>query len=123
MLLTAQCITLSEQNFRSEVLAAQTPVLINCWASWCGSFQPMDSVYDELAIAFAGQLKVARLDVATADKLAVHYGIRAVPTLLLFHRGQVLERLIGSVNRQDLAGRLSLFLAGQHSSRSRIACL
>jgi thioredoxin 1 len=72
---------------------------------------------------FADQIKVARLNVATAEKLASHYRIRAVPTLLLFHQGQVLERVIGSIPKPDLVSKLNPLLAGNSSCGSRVACL
>jgi thioredoxin 1 len=122
MLLTARCITLTETNFQAEVLEAQMPVLVDCWASWCGSFHQMNPIIEELAIEFAGHLKIGRLNVGSSEKLAARYGIRAVPTLLLFQDGQVIERVIGSVSKQRFANKLNALLAG-HSSRSPIACL
>lgn len=123
MLLTARCLKLTEANFQAEVLETQTPVLVDCWASWCGSFHQMNPIIEALAIEFAGHLKVGRLDVGSSEKLAARYGIRAVPTLLLFKDGQVIERVIGSVSKQRFANKLNALLPDSHSSRSRIACL
>lgn len=123
MLVNTPCIVLTEDNFQSEVLAAKTPVLVACWASWCAASESANPIFSELAIEFAGHVKVGRLNVATADRLAERYGIRAVPTLLLFKDGQVLERIIGSVDKPTLAGKLTALLLGRHSSRSRMACL
>lgn len=123
MLLTARCITLTEANFQAEVLKSQMPVLVDCWASWCGSFHQMNPIIEELAIEFAGYLKVSRLDVGRAEKLAARYGIRAVPTLLLFQDGQVIERVIGSVSKQRFANKLNALRPDNHANRSLIACL
>lgn len=120
---TTQCIKLTEHNFQSEVLATQMLVLVDCWASWCGSFQQMNPIFEELAIEFAKYLKVGRLDVGSSEKLAARYGIRAVPTLLLFKNEQVVERVIGSVSKQHFTNKLNALLPSIHVSRSRIACL
>jgi thioredoxin 1 len=122
MLLTPRCITLTDANFQAEVLEAQMPVLVDCWASWCGSCHQMNPIIEALAIEFAGHLKIGRLNVGSSEKLAARYGIRAVPTLLLFQDGQVIERVIGSVSKQRFANKLNALLAG-HASRSPIACL
>ncbi len=122
MLVTNQCITLIEDNFQSEVLESKTLVLVDCWASWCrSSWYQGDPIFNELALEFAGQIKVARLNVANAEKLAARYGIRAVPTLLLFKDGQVLERTIGRVVKTAFKGKLSSILASANACGSGIA--
>ncbi len=123
MLVNSPYITLTNDNFASEVLEAETLVLVDCWASWCGSFQQVNPIYRKLAIEFAGEIKVARLNIAVAEQLAAHYGIRVVPTLLLFKRGQVLERVVGSLSQQDLSSRLSSLLFSSNSNRRQLACL
>ena len=123
MLLIDQCIKLTEANFRTEVLEAPMPVFVDCWANWCGSFSQINPVIEELAIEFAEHLKVGRLDLGSAEKLAVRYGIRAVPTLLLFQHGQVIERVVGSVSKPRFANKLNALLLDRHSSRSHTACL
>jgi len=144
MVIKTQCITLTEDNFQAQVLEIRVPVLVDCWASWCSSFQWINPIFEKLDIAFAGQIVIGRLNVATSEKLAARYGIRAVPTLLLFQDGCLLERMIGSVSEQDLtrkldamlspkmigsrseqafAKKLDTILPVRNSSRSRIACL
>ncbi len=117
-----QCLRLRPDNFQTEVLEAKMPVLVDCWASWCSSFQQVNPVLPELATEFAGQIKIGRLDIAQAEQLAAHYGIRAVPTLLLFQDGQVMERVVGSSAYADLAKKLHTLIVG-NSHRSQIACL
>jgi thioredoxin len=123
MLLTAWCITLTEANFQAEVLEAQMPVLVDCWASWCGSFHQINPMIEALAIEFASDLKVGRLNVGSAEMLAARYSIRAVPTLLLFQDGQVIERVIGSVSKPRFANKLNALSSDKHANRSLIACL
>lgn len=123
MRVNIQCITLIDDNFQREVLEAQALVLVDCWASWCGSLQQINPIFEELAIEFAEHIKIARLNVAVSQKLSVHYGIRAVPTLLLFNAGQVVGRVIGGVSKPTLVNKLNALLTGNDSSRSQIACL
>jgi thioredoxin 1 len=123
MLVTVQCMTLTDENFQSEVLECQAPVLVEFWASWCGSLQQTNPIMLELAIAFAGRVKIGRLNVAIAEKIAAHYRIRAVPMLLVFHNGQIIERTIGSISQQHLTNTLNSLLIENPVSRSRVVCL
>jgi thioredoxin 1 len=107
MKVTAPCILLSEDNFQSEVLASQRPVLVDCWASWCGSSRRINPWLGELLIEFAGRLQVGRLNVAESEALAAQYGIRAVPTLLLFQHGQIHARVTGSMSKQALVQQIN----------------
>lgn len=118
-----QYMVLTEDNFQSEVLAAQALVLVDCWASWCSSFQPINPLLNELPISITQQIKVGRLNIAVSAKLADDYRIRAVPTLLVFRDGQVLERIVGGVAQPVFVSKLSALLADHSSRRSRIACL
>lgn len=116
-------VTLTEHNFQQEVLESQIPVLVDCWASWCGACQRINPIVAELAIEFVGQIKIARLDIVTAKGLATQFGVRAVPTLLFFEDGQMLERLIGGISQQELTDKFNTLLMHRYSNRSRIACL
>jgi thioredoxin 1 len=123
MSMNIQYMVLTEDNFQSEVLAAQALVLVDCWASWCSSFQPINPLLNELPISITQQIKVGRLNIAVSAKLADDYRIRAVPTLLVFRDGQVLERIVGGVAQPVFVSKLSALLADHSSRRSRIACL
>lgn len=123
MLLKTQSLTLTDSNFQVEVLQAQTPVLIDCWASWCSASQRMSPVIEELAIVFANHIKVGRLNIATCDPLATRYGIRAVPTLLVFIQGQIVERTIGVPAQEHLTHKLNALLSDPVVGRSSIVWL
>jgi thioredoxin 1 len=123
MLINTPCITLTDDNFQSEVLEAETLVLVDCWASWCSPLPQKNPVIEELAIAFAGRIKIGRLNVATSKKMGTRYDIRAVPTLLVFKDGQLLERVFGSPSQQNLASRLSDLLSDSHPSQRQLAYL
>lgn len=114
---------LTYDTFQSEVLEAQTLVLVDCWASWCSSFQQINPAIHELAIAWAGHIKIGRLNIAMAEQIAAYYGIRVVPSLLFFHHGQVVLRIVGGVSKEELIHKLSPLLLGNESNRSPIACL
>lgn len=116
-----QLITLTEANFQTEVLTSQKLVLVDCWASWCGAFHQINPAYHNLAIAFLPHIKIGRLNIALSHSLETHYGIRVVPTLLIFQNGQVVERIMGSLSQPDLTRKLSVLLAGVPTSRSRVA--
>jgi len=118
MLATTQYIVLTEANFYTEVLNNQGLVLVDCWANWCGSSRPINPIYDKIAIAIGRHIKLARLNIAICEKLAALYGIRVVPTLLIFHQGELVERVVGSLSQADLANKLGSLLASESWSQS-----
>lgn len=122
MVVSTQHILLTDNNFSSEVLEARVPVLVDCWASWCGSFQWINPVFNELAIALDGHIKIGQLNVAISEKLTAYYDIRAIPMLLLFQDGKLVERWIGGVSQQVVTRKLSGLLLSSNSNRSRISC-
>ena len=123
MLVNTPCMRFTEDNFRIEVLESQVLVLVDCWASWCCTLQEFNVIFNDLAISFDGQIKVGRLNIATSQQLASHYGIRVVPTLLFFQDGQMVERVVGSLSQQQLANKVSALLTVKPLHRSQIACL
>lgn len=102
----ANIVSLSETNFAEEVLKSPVPVLVDFWAEWCGPCKMLAPVLDELAGEFDGRVKIAKVNIDDHQALATEYGIRAIPTLLLFKEGQVAEQIVGMRNKRDL--KLSL---------------
>ena len=98
--------TVDEKDFRNEVLDARVPVLVDFSASWCGPCRALAPMLDEIALAYAGRLKVVKVDVDEAPHLAGEYRIRGVPTLMLFKDGEVADMMVGlqssSVLRQKI---------------------
>jgi thioredoxin 1 len=123
MFLDTQTLTLTEANFQAEVLDAKKLVLVDCWASWCGFFRPINPACCELAIAFSESIKIGHLDIAKSNNLAIQYKIRVVPTLLIFKHGQVITRLIGSLSQADLAYTLSTLVSSSSARSSQIVYL
>jgi thioredoxin 1 len=95
-------VKLTESNFTAEVLESNTPVLVDFWAEWCGPCKMIAPVLDELAGEYEGKVKIGKVDVDTEQGLATKYGVRAIPTLLLFHKGQVAEQMVGARSKRDL---------------------
>jgi len=89
-------ITLEDQTFDQEVLKSDTPVLVDFWAVWCQPCKAIAPVVDSLAARYKGKLKVAKLDVDQHQLVPQQFGIRSIPTLLLFKGGRVVDTVIGS---------------------------
>jgi thioredoxin 1 len=99
-------LNLTEANFDHEVLNASTPVLVDFWATWCGPCKMIAPIIDEIADEAAGKVKVAKVDVDANQAISARYGIRAIPTLLLFKNGEVGEQIVGAVSKHDLLEKI-----------------
>lgn len=99
-------ITITDQNFNSEVLKSDTPVLIDFWAVWCGPCRMIAPIVEELAIEYSGKLKVGKLDVDNNQQTSINYGVRSIPTLLIFKDGQLKDTIIGAVPKAQIVQRL-----------------
>jgi thioredoxin 1 len=94
---------LTKRNFFSEVLQSSVPVLVHFWAEWCGPCRTIAPVPNELADEYEYRVKIGRVNVDEQPELAVEYGIRAVPTLLLLRQGLVTDQIVGLRCKRDLA--------------------
>ncbi len=104
-------IAINEENFETEVLKATHPVLIDFWAIWCGPCKMIAPIVDELARDYEGQIKVGKCDVDSNQSIAIKYGIRSIPTLLLFKNGQVVDQIIGAVPKHFIKEKIDKALA------------
>ena len=99
-------VTLTDQNFQTTVLESPQPVLVACWAEWCGPWHLLAPEIAALAEAFRGQVTVATLDVEAQPLTPERYGIETIPALLFFKNGQVVDQLTGAVDKADIATKL-----------------
>jgi len=103
-------IELNETNFELEVLKATTPVLVDFWAVWCGPCKMIAPIVDELATEYEGKLKIGKVDVDNHQQIAMQYGIRSIPTLLVFKDGKVVEQIVGAAPKKSLVDKLTKHL-------------
>ena len=93
---------ITSENFDKEVLESGLPVLIDFWAEWCGPCKQLAPTVEEVADAMVGSVKFCKMDVDSNQDLAVQYGVRSIPTLLIFKNGEVTSTQIGAISKQQL---------------------
>lgn len=100
-------LTFTDDNFESEVLKSDQPVLVDFWAPWCGPCQAMGPVIDRLSEEMKGKAKVGKLDVDENPKMASEYGIMSIPSLKIFKGGKVVKEFTGLQQKEALKEALS----------------
>ena len=106
----AGLVALDPRNFESEVLRSPIPVCVDFWADWCAPCRRFSPVVEEVAREFDGRLKVGKYDVDSDESVPVKYGIEAIPTVLCFREGKVVETQIGPSSRDELRERFQKVL-------------
>ena len=91
----ADTLTITSANFKSEVLDSAVPVLVDFWAEWCGPCRMLGPTIDQVATEVKGKAKVGKLDIDSAQEVAVQLGIQSIPTVILFKNGQAVNRWVG----------------------------
>ena len=99
-------VNLTLENFAEQVLQSAAPVLVDFWAEWCGPCKMIAPVLDELAEEFEGRARIGKVNIDEQQALAAEYGIRAIPTLLVFSKGQVAEQIVGARSKRDFKASL-----------------
>jgi thioredoxin 1 len=96
----------TDANFQTEVLNSDKPVLLDFWAEWCGPCKMISPLVEELAKEYDGKLKVGKVDVDSNQQTSMQYGIRSIPTLLIFKGGKVVDQLVGAVPKKMLTEKV-----------------
>jgi len=100
-------VQVTDSNFEEEVLKCDLPVVVDFWAPWCGPCRAMGPVIDEMSDEYAGQVKISKMNVDENSVTPSKYGIRAIPTLILFKNGEVLEQITGAVSKSSIKEMIS----------------
>ena len=95
-------IDLNDANFETEVINSETPVLVDFWAPWCGPCRAIAPSIEEISASYEGRLKVGKLNVDENQQTTMKFGIRSIPTLLVFKGGQAVEQIIGAVPKGEI---------------------
>jgi thioredoxin 1 len=100
----------TDASFKEEVLESDIPVLVDFWAPWCGPCRMVAPVVDEISEQYAGQVKVVKVNTDENPSVASQYGIRSIPTLMIFKGGQRVDMVVGAVPKTTLATTLEKYL-------------
>ncbi len=100
-------VTITDDNFETEVIKSDKPVLIDFWAVWCGPCKMIAPIIEELADEYDDKIKVGKLDVDNNQQTSIKYGVRSIPTLLIFKDGTVKETIIGAVPKNHIVQKLN----------------
>ena len=106
----SQVHEVSDANFENEVIEADSPVLVDFSATWCGPCKKLEPIVQEIAGDYEGRLKVVKVDIDKARNTAARFGVMSVPTVMLFHAGAVRDQVVGLVSKRALADRVDKVL-------------
>ncbi|MCB1562638.1 MAG: thioredoxin [Alphaproteobacteria bacterium] len=96
-------VAVNDEKFESEVLQADLPVLVDFWAEWCGPCKALSPLVDELASELSGKVKVVKVNIDESPEAPSKYGVRGIPTLMLFKGGKVVDTRVGGMPKSQLA--------------------
>ncbi|SRR5258708_5827003 len=108
----SKIVEVTDGNFDQVVLKSSQPVLVDFWAVWCGPCKALAPIVDEVAAAFAGRVTVGKMDVDSCPSTPQRYGVRGIPTLLIFKNGKVQEQIVGYVAREKIEAALNKHVTG-----------
>jgi thioredoxin len=103
-------VTVTDLTFAAEVEQSPLPVVVDLWAAWCGPCRIIAPVIDELAATMAGRVRFAKLNIDENPATATRFGVRSIPTLLVFRGGQEIDRIVGVHPKAEIARRLAMLV-------------
>ena len=109
--MSGQYLTATDQNFKSEILDSGKVALVDFWAAWCGPCQVLGPVIEELAGEFEGKAVIAKLNVDENPNTAAQYGIRSIPTMLVFKNGEIVDQMVGAMPKNMIADKINAQMA------------
>ena len=95
-------IEVSDANFESEVVNSDVPVLVDFWAPWCGPCRAIAPMVEEISASYAGKIKVGKMNVDENQSTTMKFGIRSIPTLIMFKGGEAVDQIIGAVPKSEI---------------------
>lgn len=103
-------VDITDDSFESEVLKADTPVIVDFWATWCGPCKMIAPILEEIASEYADKVKVVKIDVDANNQTAAQFNIMSIPSLLFFKNGEVVDQVVGALPKAQLTARLEKVL-------------
>ena len=103
-------LEITDQSFQEMVLNSDKPVLVDFWAVWCGPCRTLGPIIEEVATDFEGRAVVGKVDVDNNQQVSVDYGIRNIPTVLIFKNGEVVDKIVGVASKEVISEKLSAHL-------------
>ena len=103
--------TFTDSNFDAEALKSDTPVVIDFWAAWCGPCRMIAPIMEELAVQYEGKVKIGKLDVDENQQVAIKYGVRSIPTVLIMKGGEIKDTIIGAVPKGTFIEKIDKVLS------------
>ncbi len=103
-------VEITDQSFQEAVLNSDKPVLVDFWAAWCGPCRMLGPIIEEIATDFEGKAIVGKVDVDNNQQISVDYGIRNIPTVLIFKNGEVVDKIVGVSPKEVIAEKLNAYI-------------
>ena len=101
--MSEQISTFTDENFQEEVLDSSIPVLVDFWATWCAPCKMIAPVVESIAEEYTGKIKVGKVNVDENNNVSIKYGIKGIPTLLLFNKGEIKEQVVGVTTKEAIS--------------------